>query len=136
MINQVVAGSTLVEGIVFGIASYVLFRKKSTKLAHCQRTWGDVLEVKEHQGSETPTRHPIIRYKSITGQEVTFESKYGSSNWKVKPGDRLEILVSPDNPSDAEVMSFMAQWGLPLVFAVVSAASVVGAPILYLVLKP
>jgi hypothetical protein len=136
MINQVVAGSTLAEGIVLGVASYVLFRRKSAKLARCQRTWGDVLEVKERQGSEAPTRHPVIRYKNATGQEVTFESEYGGSHWKVKPGDRLEILVSADNPSDAEVVGFMAQWGLPLVFAAVSAASVVGAPILYLVLKP
>lgn len=66
---------------------------------------------------------------------MTFESKYGSSNWKVRPGDGLEILVSPDNPLDAEVVSFMAQWGLPMAFAIVSAASLVGAPILYLVLK-
>ena len=55
--NQIVPGLTLAEGIVLGVLAYVLFRKKSAKLAHCQRAWGDVVEVKEYKGSEGPTRH-------------------------------------------------------------------------------
>ena len=135
MINRIVAGSMLVEGIVFGALAYVMFRRKRAKLARFQRTWGVVIEVKEHSGSEGPTRHPVIRYQTLSGENATFESKFGSSNWNVKPGDRLEILVSPSDASDAEVMSFMAQWGLPLVFAVVSVVSVIGAPVVYLLLK-
>ena len=135
MINQIFAGFMLAEGTVFGVLAYVMFRKKSAKLARCQRTWGDVIDVKEHSGGEGPTRHPVIRYKTATGEDVTFESKFGSSNWKVKTGDRLEILVSPSNPSDAEVVSFMAQWGLSLIFAIVSIGSVIGAPVVYLLLR-
>jgi hypothetical protein len=135
MTNQIVAGFMLAEGIVFGVSAYVLFRKRSAKLARCQRTWGDVIEVKEHRGGEGPTRHPVIRYKNAAGADVTFESKFGSSNWNVKTGDRLEILVSPGNPADAEVVNFMAQWGLSLIFAIVSVGSVLGAPVVYLLLK-
>ena len=137
MINQIVAAFMLVEGSVFGVWAYVMFRKKSAKLALCQRTRGEVIEVKEHGGGEGgPTRHPVIRYTAINGETVTFESKYGSSNWKVKAGDWLEILVSRSNPVEAEVVGFMPQWGLPLVFGIISAASIIGAPIIYLVLKP
>jgi len=68
----------------------------------------------------------------MTGEEATFESKFGSSNWKVKTGDRLEILVNRDNPSEAEVVSLMAQWGLPIIFGIVSVGSIIGAPIVYL----
>ena len=125
----------LAEGIAFGVMAYVKFRKKSLKLARCQKTWVDVIEVKERSGGEGPTKHPVIRYKAATGEDVTFESKFGRSNWKVKTGDRLEILVSPSNPSDAEVVSFMAQWGLPLIFAIVSAGSAIGAPVVYLLLR-
>jgi hypothetical protein len=128
MINQIVAAFMLVEGSVFGVLAYVMIRKKSAKLALCQRTRGEVIEVKEHGGGEGgPTRHPVIRYTAINGETVTFESKYG---------DRLEILVSHSNPVEAEVVGFMPQWGLPLVFGIISAASIIGAPIIYLVLKP
>jgi hypothetical protein len=135
MFSQIVAGVMLADGIVFGVLAYVTFRKKSAKLARCQRAWGDVIEVKEHQGSGGSTRHPVIQYKTAAGEDFTFESKHDSSNSKVKTGDRLEILVNPDNPSDAEVVSFLAQWGVSLVFAIVSVSSVIAAPILYLVLK-
>ncbi len=135
MTNQIVAAFMLGEGIIFGIIAYALFRKKSAKLALCHRTWGEVIDVKEHTGSEGPTRHPVIRYKAATGEDVTFESKFGSSNWQIKPGDRLEILVSPGTPTDAEVVSFMAQWGLPLLLAIVSAGSIIGAPVAFLFLR-
>ena len=135
MINQIIAGFMLAEGIAFGALAYVKFRKKSLKLARCQKTWGDVIDVKEHSGGEGPTKHPVIRYKAATGEDVTFESKFGSSNWKVKTGDRLEILVDPGNQSDAEVVSFMAQWGLPLIFAIVAVGSIIGAPVAYMLLR-
>jgi len=135
MIHQIVAAIMLGEGIVSGLIAYVMFRKQSAKLALCHRTWGEVIDVKEHSGGEAPTRHPVIRYKATGGEDVTFESKFGSSNWKIKPGDRLEILVNPTAPTDAEVVSFMAQWGLPLVLAIVSAGSIIGAPVVFLLLK-
>jgi len=94
-----------------------------------------VIDVKERGGGEGPTKHPVIRYRTATGEDVTVESKFGSSNWKVKTGDRLEIVVDPDNPSDAEVVNFMAQWGLPLAFAIVALGSIIGAPVAYILLR-
>jgi hypothetical protein len=135
MLHQIVAAMMLGEGVVFGALSLILYRKKHARLTLCERTWGDVVEVKEHPGSEGATRHPVIRYRALNGQELTFESKFGRSNWPVKPGDHLAILVNRNDPTQAEVVNFMAQWGLPLVFAIVSAASIIGAPIVFLALK-
>ena len=135
MLNQAVAGFMLAERIAFGILAYVKFRRKKLKLARCQRTWGDVIDVKERGGGEGPTKHPVIRYRTATGEDVTVESKFGSSNWKVKTGDRLEILVDPVNLSDAEVVSFVAQWGLPTIFAIVAVGSIIGAPVAYMLLR-
>jgi hypothetical protein len=135
MIMQIVAALMLCEGIFFGLLAYVMFRKKSARLALCNRTWGEVIGVNEHSGGEAPTKHPVIRYKAMGGEDVTFESKFGRSNWQVKPGDRLEILVNRSDPTDAEVVSFMAQWAFPVIFAVISAGSIIGAPLVYLFLK-
>ena len=137
MIYEWIAASMLVEAIVFGVLAYVMFRKKRAKLALCQRTWGNVIEVKEREGGEGgTTRHPVIRYRNARGEEATFESKFGSSNWKVKAGDRLEILVNPSKPAESQVVGFMAQWGLPFVFGIVSVVSIIGVPVVYLALKP
>lgn len=88
----------LVEGIAVGVLAYIMFRKKSAKLALCQRTWGEVIEFKESSGGEIATMHPVIRYTAINGETVIFESKFGSSKWKVKAGDRIEILYQPEQP--------------------------------------
>lgn len=135
MFSQIVAGIVLADGIVFGVLAYTTFRKTSAKLARCQRVWGNVIEVKEHKGSKGTTRHPVIEYKTAAGEDFTFESKYGSSSREFGTGERLEILINPDDPSDAEVVNFPAQWGATLVFAIVSISSLVAAPIIYFVLE-
>ena len=139
MIYQVVTAFMMVEGILFGIIAYVMFRRKSAKLAFCQKAWGEVIEVREHPrggGDGGPIKHPVIRFVARNGETVTFESKFGRSNWEVKPGDRLEILVSPTDPADAEVMGFLPQWGIPIALGIISLGSIIGAPVLYLALKP
>ena len=138
IMNQIIAAFTLISGIAFGVFAWVVFQRKKAKLALCQRTVGEVIEVREHHrgGEGGPTKHPIIRYQAGNGETLTFESVFGSSNWKVQPGDRLDILVNENNPADAEVVGFLAQWGLPLVLGIVSLVSIIGAPIVYLVLKP
>lgn len=135
MLNQTVAAIELAQGVVFGILAFALFQKKRSKLALCHRTQGEVIAVKEKAGSEAATYHPVIKYRASNGEQITFESNYGSSKWKVKIGDRLNILVNRTNPTDAEVEIFMAQWGLPLVFAIISAMGFISAPIVLLLLK-
>jgi|SRR5437879_868 len=97
MIHQVVAAFMLGEGIVFRVIAYAMFRKKKAKLALCQRTVGEVIEVKEHHAGEgDPTKHPVIRYTAVNGETVTFESKFDSSNWKVK-GRRARVSFAIDS---------------------------------------
>ena len=135
MLNQTVPAIELVQGVVFGILAYGVFQKKQAQLALCHKTRGEVIAVKEKAGSEAATFHPVIKYNAISGEEITFESKYGSSHWKVKAGDRLNILVSRTNPSDAEVEMFMAQWGLSVVFAIISVTGFIAAPLVFVLLK-
>ena len=101
----------------------------------CYKTEGEVIDVREKPGSEASTYHPVVKYRAATGEEITFEGPYGSSNWKVKPGDRLPLLVNRTNPNDAEVETFMAQWGLTLVFVVISVVGFIAAPIVFLLLR-
>jgi len=135
MLNQIVAAIEIAQGVVFGILAYAVFQKKQAKLALCDRTRGEVIAVKEKAGREAATYHPVIRYRANSGEEFTFESKYGSSNWKLKVGDHLDILVNKANPADAEVEAFMAQWGLTLAFAIISVMGFIAAPMVFLLLK-
>ncbi len=136
MINMIATAMMLGGGIVLGIQAYTLFRKQQQKLTLCHRTWAEVIDIKIHGGGEEfgPTPHPVIRYRAMNGEHVTFLGKFGNSNWRVKKGHRLEILVSPGKPTDAEVVSFITQWGLPLLLAIISGGSIISAAAVYLLI--
>jgi hypothetical protein len=137
MTSHIFASFLLAEGLVVGVVAYVVFRRKSEWLALCQRTSGEVIEMKQKlgEGDTSGTIHPVIRYFAPNGEVLTFESKFGSSDWKVKAGDRLEILVNQSNPREAEISGFMPQWFVPIVLGVISFSSIIFAPIIYLFLK-
>jgi hypothetical protein len=136
MISTLIVGFVLAEGLILGIVAYVLYVRKKSKLSHCIQTQGIVVDLKQHNNDEGgPTIHPVIMFRAQNGADVTFESKFGSSCWKIKKGDSINILVNQANPNDSEVLNFMAQWGLPLILAIASAGSLVCAPLAYLFLK-
>jgi hypothetical protein len=132
MIGEIFAGLALVQATVAGVMASVSYRKKRAHLARCYQTLGEVISVEERPGSEVPVvRHPVIRYQSKSGELVTFTSKFGSSSWKVKAGDRLDILVSEDDAHDGEVAKFWIQWLKPLFFGVMAGGSFLAAVLIY-----
>jgi hypothetical protein len=136
MIITIIVGFILAEGLILGIVAYFLYARKKAKLSHCLQTQGVVIDLKQHGSDEGgPTIHPVIMFRAQNGADVTFESTFGSSSWKIKKGDSVNILVNQTNPNDSEVVNFMAQWGVPLTLAVASAGSLVLAPLAYLFLK-
>lgn len=132
LLNQLIAGFLLAEGLVFGGLAYFFYRRKASRLGEWQKASGEVVEVKETDGG---VKHPVICYQTTTGAYATFQSRFGSSNWKIQPGDRVELFVNPRDPSEVEVVNFMAQWGLPLVLAVCGIGSLVSAPILFFLIR-
>ncbi len=136
MISTIIVGFVLSEGLILGIVAYVLYARKRAKLSLCIQAQGIVVDLKQHASDEGgPTIHPVITFRAKNGADVTFESKFGSSWWKIKKGDRVNILVNQANPNDSEVVNFIAQWGVPLILAIASAGSLVFAPLAYLILK-
>ena len=136
MIAKIVAGAIMGESLVLGAVAYVVYQKKKAKIADSFRTLGLVVDLKQYSSSEGgSTIHPVITFKTQNGQVATFESKFGRSNWKIKKGDRVNLLVNKADPNDSEVVTFMAQWGMPLVLVIASIGSLPFAAILYLFLR-
>lgn len=134
-LNLVLATFMLLEGLVFGAVAFILFKKKSARLFRSLKMQGEVVEVREHNNEGAVTKHPVVRYRTSAGAVHSFESKFGSSSWTIKPGDKIDILVSKDDPSQAEVAHWMAQWGLTLVLGLVALGSLIGAPIVFFMLR-
>lgn len=135
MLRNVIVGMTLFEGLAIGLFAFFLYQRKRARLANCDWLWGEVIDVKEKPGDDGPTRHPVIRYETIGGQQLTFETPYGRANWNIKPGDKLQIVVDRNDPSDADVATFMSLWGLPVILGAACFLSLVGALVCFLVIE-
>lgn len=115
------------QSMISGIIAFLLFRAQKARSETWLRTWGEVIDFKIRSGGEGSTKHPVIQYKTISGEDAIFESAFGSSSWKFNVGDRLEIIANPNDPSDAQIVSFMTQWLIPGIFAVAA----IGGPIAF-----
>lgn len=135
MIHEIVAGVLMVDGLVLGSIARYQYRKQQARLERCEEMSGEVVEIRERPGAEGVVKYPVIRYQNARRQEMTFESKIGSTNPKVAVGDHIEILVNPDNPTEAEVANFAAQWAVPLALGIGAVASFIGALVVFLVVK-
>jgi hypothetical protein len=134
IIIEAVSAIMMVAGVAVGVAAYHVFAQKRKQLAESYRTTGEVIDVKEHPGGEYgPKRHPVVKFMAQNGEVVIFESTFGSENWKVKRGDQLMIAVNRHNSKDAQVNTFTAQWGKPLLLMLIASSIIQGALLLFFI---
>jgi hypothetical protein len=57
-----------------------------------------------------------VRYTTREGQDVQFESPFGTSPRVHAEGQQVQVLYDPVNPADARLASGWMCYGLPLVF--------------------
>jgi uncharacterized integral membrane protein len=133
---QIVSAVLAVAGLAMSIGAYRMFVLKRRKIAGSYQTVGEVIDVKEHSGGEDgPTRHPVVKFKAESGEDVVFESTFGAANWRVTRGDKLTVLVSRSNVHDAEVLRFAAQWGKPLVLFIIAMSLIESALVFFVFAK-
>lgn len=132
LIIEAASAITMVAGVAIGVAAYVIFARKRRQIAESYRTTGEVVDVKERPGGESgPLRHPVVKFVAMNGAPIVFESKFGAEYWRVKKGDRLDILVNRHDSSDAEIFRFVVQWGRPLVLAIIASSLMEGAALMF-----
>ena len=88
-----------------------------------ERARGEVIEVVEQSSPSLATNpttaqgvsyRPKVRFRTATGEEVTFVSPTGSNPASHAVGDEVEVLYRTDSPSEAVVDSFVHTWLLPV----------------------
>lgn len=69
-----------IVGLGAGIAAVVFYRRTRARLADSYRASGEVVEVKERRERDGTVIVPVVRYQTVTGEERTFESRFGKSH--------------------------------------------------------
>jgi hypothetical protein len=66
-------------------------------------------------------RWPRVRFRTLDGREVTFESDMASSGAACQVGDPVSVRYQRDHPETAEFDSVVALWGPTLLFTLLAA---------------
>lgn len=70
--------------------------------------------------------YPIIRFRTVKGNEVVFTDREGSYPPKYEVGDVVDVLYNPENPQDAIINSWMSIWMGPLWFTMIGLLPILG----------
>jgi Protein of unknown function (DUF3592) len=64
-------------------------------------------------GSKRSLR-PEFSFEDAQGHRYTARSSLGSTEWDLRPGDRVTVFYQVNDPEGAEIDCFMTLWGPPL----------------------
>ncbi|UFH57535.1 DUF3592 domain-containing protein [Spirosoma sp. KNUC1025] len=111
-------------GINMLLGSFFSYRKTSKWLAKSVRVTGEVID---HAGKESvdsfnrdephydTVYYPVVRYRTQTGQTVTFTSSVGSSQPSHSIGQSVGVVYLPNELEKAEIDEFMSLWLVPVI---------------------
>jgi len=77
-------------------------------------------ESRNKNSSSTTMYTPVFEYE-FKGKKYTYVSTSSSNIHEYEVGERLDILVDPENPSEVLVNSFMEKWFLPILLGFMGA---------------
>jgi hypothetical protein len=56
---------------------------------------------------------PVVEFSTNTGENIRFESPFGTMPASNKVGDTVKVFYNPNNPKDAEIDSGITKWLTP-----------------------
>ena len=111
----------LVGGAFAGLGIAGLVQSSRFK-GRATRTQGEVVGVEERtqriQGRRRRLLHPVVRFRTEAGQEVTVVNPVGTT-FAPSPGQPVDVLYDPDRPADARLDAASSTWFIPVVMTVV-----------------
>ena len=88
--------------IFFGIGSGLTYQQRAFERQGIQ-TQGEVTSLAQSCDEDGCTYSPVVRFKTQSGETVSFESSYSSSPPAYNVGESVEVIYSPENPEKAVI---------------------------------
>lgn len=109
-------------GCVFGAIGRVYVRRSLDKVRHWHRTTGVVIGYSSRSNQGRTIHRPQIRYTSRSGDTFQITPSLGSSVKWHSIGKVVNIVVSPQDPHDGDILSWFSLWFIPLIMLFFSMA--------------
>ncbi|NMC14391.1 MAG: DUF3592 domain-containing protein [Chloroflexi bacterium] len=111
----------LTVALPFLFIGFVELRKAQSLIENFNTALGTVtgttyLRNVDETGSTNPSWliHPVVRFTTPQGEEISFTDRVGSNPAEYKVGDKVEVLYNPDHPQEATIKNWMQVWFTPL----------------------
>jgi hypothetical protein len=115
-------------GIAALVAGVLLLVHTARFVADAERATGTVVDLSvETDADGDEIFHPVVRFVTTESEEIEFVSSTGSVPPAHSPGDLVEVLYDPNDPSDAKLSGFFDLWLFPLLPVVLGAAFIAAA---------
>jgi hypothetical protein len=114
---------SLIPIATIGVGMYWAF-KRHVVYATYNKTKGEILKLETKRENKYDVAGPVSYYPKIVysddkDQAHVFISKVGSNPAIGKVGERLDLLVNPENPKDVVIDRFFFKWFGPTAVSVV-----------------
>jgi hypothetical protein len=83
-------------------------------MALSERASGEGIGFAERRDRDALSFHPTVRFRTLAGIAITFESQLGSERPRLSVGSEVPVRYRVDRPSEAEIASLLTLWGLPV----------------------
>ncbi|WP_421780334.1 DUF3592 domain-containing protein [Kiloniella litopenaei] len=111
----------LIALLSMGAWSYKTYQFIDT--AHsAQGTVINLIQSRSTSSSSTSNSYvyrPEVSFKTLTGDEIIFQSSTGSNPPAYKKGESVSILYEPENPQDAKINDTLSLWFSPVILGLV-----------------
>ena len=94
------------------------FTRRRTFIRYSAIASGTIVALTENRERDEISYFPKVKFQTISGLDVTFESEMGTTLETLRVGDTVAVRYRADQPYAAEIDSFMSLWGLTLLVAV------------------
>ena len=112
-------GMVMLAVVFYLIYSHQQF-EKSAKVVKATMTAYQSYESRDDNGNTTTMFTPVFEYE-FKGKAYTHVSTTSSSSKDYEIGEKIDVLVNPDDPQDVLINSFMGKWFLPLLLGIMGA---------------
>jgi hypothetical protein len=105
-------GIVMLLVVAYLIYSHQQF-EKNAKVVKATVTEYQSYNSRDDDGSTTTMFTPVFEYE-FKGTKHTYVSNTSSSSKDYEIGEKVDMMVNPDDPQDVLIDSFMGKWFLPL----------------------
>jgi hypothetical protein len=107
------------------LAAYLSWRTLSFE-SDAQRVTGEVVSYREVRDGGEIRHRPRLRFTTVTGEIVQFDSQMATATERFRIGERLPIVYKARDPKDARVALFVDNWLGACIAAVIGLVGMAG----------